>query len=99
MVIDSVRMAASVRNSTHKMLYNILRVMSAVISACLACLWDQIRWISRSLTQMFISLSGVSYVSRCRLKLAELSESLAWGLNAAGRRLQYSTVSVCVEGY
>lgn len=47
------------------------------ISVCLVCLWDQIRWISCSMTQMFILVSSLSYVSRRRLKLAVLSGSLA----------------------
>lgn len=68
-------------NSMRKMLYNsvvFVCVMSGEISVCLVCLGDQIRWISCSLTQMFISVSGVSYVSWCRLKLAVLIDSLAW---------------------
>lgn len=39
---------------------------------------SEIRWISCSLTQMFIGVSGVSYVSWRRLKLAMLSDSLVW---------------------
>lgn len=53
-------------------------VMSGVISIRLVYLRDQIRWISCSLTQMFIWVSDMSYVSRCRFKLALLSDSLAW---------------------
>lgn len=71
----------------HVMLYNsvlfvcfayVCNVMSGLVSVRLVCLRDQIRWISRSLTQMLISVSGVSYVSWCRIKLAVLSDSLPW---------------------
>lgn len=41
-------------------------------------LWDQIRWISCSRTSMFILVSGMTYISRRRVKLAVLIDSLAW---------------------
>lgn len=50
-------------------------VMSGVITVCL---WDQIRWTSCSRTSMFILVSGVTYTSRRRVKLAVLIDSLAW---------------------
>lgn len=52
---------------------------------------SEIRWISCSLTQMFIRVSGVSYVSWCRLKLAMLSDSLVWS-----KRCREET-TVCVS--
>lgn len=57
--------------------------MSVLVSVRLVRLRDQIRWIPCSLTQMLILLSGVSYVSWCRVKLAVLSDSLR-DFNAAG---------------
>lgn len=53
----------------------VCNVMSGVITVCL---WDQIRWISCSRTSMFILLSGMTYISWRRVKLAVLIDSLAW---------------------
>lgn len=47
------------------------------ISVCLVRLRDQIRWISWSMTQMFILVSCLSYVSWRMLELAVLSGSPA----------------------
>lgn len=63
------------------------------ISVCLVCLLDQIRWISWSMTQMFISVSCLSYGSGRMLEWAVLSGSPALLKCCGERRLQY--VWVC----